>query len=209
MRLSGESNRQHYRVLVCSAILLCTPAGAEVTGISDECDRCHGAGGVSTESDVPSIAGISPFILEEYMFEYRDSARTCRESKYRTGDLEQPATDMCAVADGLSESDVTAIAEFYGGEEFVAAQQEFDAEKALAGTKVHKKLCEKCHSDGGSYADDDASILAGQWTPYLEQALADQISGDRTMLDEKMREKTDQLSEDDRESLLHFYGSQQ
>ena len=209
MRLPGECDRQLYGVLVCSAILLCTSAGAEVTDIADECDRCHGAGGVSTESDVPSIAGISPFILEEYLFEYRDGARACRESRYRTGDLEQPATDMCVVADDLSESDVTAIAEFYGGEEFVAAQQEFDAEKALAGAKVHKKLCEKCHADGGSYADDDASILAGQWTPYLEQALADQISGDRTMLDEKMREKTDQLSEDDTELLLHFYGSQQ
>ncbi len=208
MRLSSKSNRQHY-AFVCNVILLCTSAGAEVTDIAGECDRCHGAGGVSTESDVPSIAGISPFILEEYMFEYRDGARACRESKYRTGDLEQPATDMCVVADDLSESDVTAIADFYGSKKFIAAQQEFDADKAVAGAKVHKKLCRKCHADGGSYADDDASILAGQWMPYLEQALVDQISGDRTMLDEKMREKTDQLSEDDKESLLHFYGSQQ
>ncbi|MCH9004423.1 MAG: cytochrome c4 [Proteobacteria bacterium] len=164
---------------------------------------------MSTESDVPSIAGISPFILEEYMFEYRDDARTCRESKYRSGDLEQPATDMCAVAKDLSEDDITAIAEFYGSKEFVAARQEFDADKAAVGAKVHKRLCEKCHADGGSYADDDASILAGQWMPYLEQALADQLSGDRTMLDEKMREKTDQLSEGDGEALIHFYGSQQ
>ena len=99
--------------------------------------------------------------------------------------------------------------EFYGNKEFISAEQEFDAEKATVGAKVHKKLCKKCHSDGGSYADDDASILAGQWMPYLEQALADQVSGERTMLDEKMREKTDQLSEDDATSLIHFYGSQQ
>jgi len=209
VRITGDHDRQYFGVFICSAILLCTSAGAEVTDIADECDRCHGAGGVSTESDVPSIAGISPFILEEYMFEYRDGARACRESKYRTGDLEQPATDMCVVADDLSEGDVTAIAEFYSSKKFVAAPQEFDAEKALVGAKVHKKLCKKCHSDGGSYADDDASILAGQWMPYLEQALADQISGDRTMLDEKMREKTDELNGDDKESLLHFYGSQQ
>ncbi len=209
MRLPGKSNRQHYAVLVCSAILLCTSAGAEVTAITDECDRCHGAGGVSTESDVPSIAGISPFIIEEYMFEYRDEARICREIKFRSGDLEQPETDMCVVAQDLNEDDIAGIAEFYGSKEFVAAKQEFDADKAAAGAKVHKKLCEKCHADGGSYADDDASILAGQWMPYLEQALADQLSGDRTMLDEKMREKTDQLSEGDGEALIHFYGSQQ
>jgi len=209
VHLPGEFHAQHFGVLVYGAILLCTSASADVTDIANECDRCHGANGVSTESDIPSIAGISPFILEEYMFEYRDNARTCRESEYRSGDLEQPATDMCVVADELSESKVTAIAEFYGSKEFVAAQQEFDADKAMAGAKVHKRLCKKCHSDGGSYADDDASILAGQWMPYLEQALADQVSGDRTMLDEKMREKTDQLSDEDAVSLIHFYGSQQ
>ncbi len=209
MRLPGESNRQHYGVLVYSAILLCTSAGAEVTAIADECDRCHGADGVSTESDVPSIAGISPFIIEEYMLEYRDEVRICRESKYRSGDLERSATDMCVVAQDLSEDDIAGIAEFYSSKEFVAAKQEFDADKAAAGAKIHKKLCEKCHADGGSYADDDASILAGQWMPYLQQALADQLSGDRTMLDEKMREKTDQLSEGDGEALVHFYGSQQ
>jgi sulfide dehydrogenase cytochrome subunit len=164
---------------------------------------------VSADNDVPSIAGISSFILEEYMLEYRDGARECRESKYRTGDTERPATDMCAVADNLSEADVTAIAEYYGSKEFVPAKQEFDADKATAGAKIHKKLCKKCHSDGGSYVDDDASILAGQWMPYLEQALADQVSGARTMLDEKMKEKTDQLGEGDGEALIHFYGSQQ
>lgn len=209
MRLPGEFHQQHFGVLIYGAILLCTSAGADVTDIANECDRCHGADGVSTESDVPSIAGISPFILEEYIFEYQDKARACRESEYRSGDLEQPATDMCVVANDLSESDVTAIAEFYGSKEFIAAQQEFDADEATAGARVHKKFCRKCHSDGGSYADDDASILAGQWMPYLKQALADQVSGERTMLDEKMREKTDQLSDGDAEALIHFYGSQQ
>ena len=200
---------EHFGVLICGAILLCPLAGAEVAEIADQCDECHGADGVSTESDVPSIAGISPFIIEEYMLEYRDEARICRESKYRSGDLERPATDMCAVAKDLSEDNITAIAEFYGSKAFVAARQEFDVDKAAVGAKVHKRLCEKCHVDGGSYADDDASILAGQWMPYLEQALADQVSGARNMLDEKMKEKTDELSDEETEALIHFYGSLQ
>ncbi len=209
MPLPNEHRLKQFRVFFCGAILFCTAAAANVNDIADECDRCHGADGVSAEGDVPSIAGISPFILEEYIFEYQDEARACRESNYRSGDLEQPATDMCVVAGDLSESDVVAIAEFYGNKEFTSAEQEFDAEKAAAGAKIHKKLCKKCHSDGGSYADDDTSILAGQWMPYLEQALADQLSGERTMLDEKMKEKTDQLNEGDAELLIHFYGSQQ
>ena len=209
MRLIGGFQRVQIGVLVCSAFLIGPCAYADLAAIENDCNGCHGDDGVSVDSDVPSIAGISPFILEEYMFEYRDGARECRESKYRSGDTARPATDMCAVADKLSEEEVTAIAEYYGSKEFVPAKQEFDADKAVAGAKIHKRLCKKCHSDGGSYADDDASILAGQWMPYLEQALADQVSGARTMLDDKMKEKTDQLGDDDGEALIHFYGSQQ
>ena len=208
MRSFGEHNWRHF-TLVCAAVLLFSPAKPDVNDIANNCNGCHGIDGVSAESDVPSIAGISPFILEEYMFEYQDDARTCRESKYRTGDLERAATDMCVVAKELSEDDVTAIAEHYGRKEFVPATQEFDVEKATVGAKIHKKLCKKCHSDGGSYADDDASILAGQWMPYLKQVFSDYVTGDRSMLDEKMKEKTDELSGEETEAIIHFYGSQQ
>lgn len=208
MRFPDQFHREHFGVLICSAILFCSPAGAEIAEITDQCDECHGADGVSTESDVPSIADISSFIIEEYMLEYRDEARICRESKYRSADLERPATNMCVVAQDLSEDDIAGIAGFYGNKEFVAVVQEFDADKVAAGAKVHKRLCRKCHSDGGSYADDDASILAGQWMPYLEQTFADYVAGDRNMLDQKMKEKTDPLTDEETEALIHFYGSQ-
>lgn len=143
------------------------------------------------------------------MFEYRDGARPCRESKYRTGDTDRPATDMCAIARNLSEEEIPEIAEYYGTKRFVAAAQDFDAEKAAAGKKIHRRECEKCHSDGGSYADDDASILAGQWMPYLEQVFADYAAGDRAMLDEKMKEKTDPLDTESISALIHYYASLQ
>lgn len=209
VRLFGKNIWRQIGALICGAVLLSAAANADLESIEKECNECHGEDGVSTENDVPSIAGISPFILEEYMFEYRDEARICRESKYRSGDLERAATDMCAVAKDLSEEDTTAISEYYGSKDFVAAQQEFDADKAAAGASLHKKHCKKCHSDEGSYADDDASILAGQWIPYLEQVFADWASGDRQMLDDKMKEKTDLLSADDIDAMVHFYGSQQ
>lgn len=209
MPLLDEYRWEHFGVLVCGAFLLCPLAGAEVSEIADQCDKCHGGNGVSTESDVPSIAGISPFIIEEYMLEYRDEARICRESKYRSGDLDRPATNMCVVAKDLGEDDFAGIAEFYGSKEFVAIVQEFDADKAAAGARVHKKSCKKCHSDNGSYADDDASILAGQWMPYLEQVFADLVAGNRNMLDQKMKEKIDLLTDEETEALIHFYGSQQ
>ena len=196
-------------IMFCTVLLHISLANAEVADIAHQCDECHGADGVSTESDVPSVAGISPFIIEEYMLEFRDEARICRESKYRSGDLQRPATDMCVIAKDMSEGDITEIAEHYGSKDFAAVKQSFDADKAAAGAKLHKRNCEKCHSDGGSYADDDASILAGQWMPFLEQVFADYVTGDRNMLEDKMKEKMDALSDEENAALIHFYGSQQ
>jgi sulfide dehydrogenase cytochrome subunit len=193
----------------CILSFLVPLAKADVMDDIEDCDNCHGKDGASIESDVPSIGGVSPFIIEEYMFEYRDEGRICRESEYRAGDTDKPATDMCAIAQQLSEEEIPEIAEYYGGLEFVPAKQEFDAAKAAVGAKIHRQDCEKCHSDGGSYADDDASILAGQWMPYLEQVFADYAAGDRKMLDKKMKEKTDPLDAESIDALIHYYGSLQ
>ncbi len=81
---------------------------------------------------------------------------------------------------------------------------------ASAQTFVHVSVTTGNDETGdGSQLNPYASILAGQWMPYLEQALADQVSGARNMLDKKMKEKTDQLSDEDAEAIIHFYGSQQ
>jgi sulfide dehydrogenase cytochrome subunit len=116
---------------------------------------------------------------------------------------------MCVVARELSEEEIPEIAEFYSGKEFVAAVQEFDAAKAATGASIHKRDCRKCHSDGGSYADDDAGILAGQWMPYLEQVFADYAANERGMMEDKMREKLDALDEQSVAALVHYYGSLQ
>lgn len=191
------------------ACCLAPAAAAAIDEMVKDCNSCHGDTGVSTESDVPTIGGVSSFVLEEYMFEFRDEARPCRESKYRSGDLERPATDMCAIAKALSDAEITELAEYYAGMEFVPAKQEFDAALAAEGAKVHRRDCEKCHSDGGSLADDDAGMLAGQWMPYLEQVFADYAAGDREMMEDKMKEKIDALDAASISALIHYYGSMQ
>jgi len=209
MHINHYDNVLRLRPVFYALCLLVSPSLADVQDDIEQCDSCHGEGGVSTESDVPSIAGVSPFIIEEYMFEYRDDARPCRESKYRTGDTDRAPTDMCAIAKELSEDEIPEIAEYYSSKDFVAAEQEFDAAKAAAGARIHKRQCEKCHSDGGSYADDDAGMIAGQWMPYLEQVFADYAAGDRSMIEDKMKEKMDALDAESTSALIHYYGSLQ
>jgi sulfide dehydrogenase cytochrome subunit len=70
---------------------------------------------------------------------------------------------------------------------------------------IHTKLCDKV----GIRHTHDASILAGQWIPYFEQVFSDYANGDRQMLDDKMKEKVDPLSDEDITALIHFYGSLQ
>ena len=73
--------------------------------------------------------------------------------------------------------------------------------------------CEDCHGkkgneDGGSSADDDAGILAGQWMPYLEDQFKEYASDKRPM-PKKMKPKMEKLTDDDIKALIHYYGSLQ
>ena len=54
-----------------------------------------------------------------------------------------------------------------------------------------------------------ASILAGQWITYLEQAFADYASGERESLLENMQEKMVALDAASTAALIHYYASQQ
>ena len=115
---------------------------------------------------------------------------------------------MCDIAADLTDDQVEAIADHYSALPFVPAKQDFDAALADAGKALHEENCKRCHSDGGSNPDDEASILAGQWMGYLESTFAEYVAGDREQ-PEKMKEKLDLLSPDDITALVHYYASQQ
>lgn len=191
-------------------LLMLTPnvGAADVGVLATNCDGCHGEAGVSRWSDMPTIAGIDAFVHSEALFTYRDQARPCADSAYRTGDTNRPATNMCDVAASLSDDEIEALAEHYSGLDFVPAAQDFSADLAAAGATIHERDCALCHTDGGSNPLDEASILAGQWMGYLERAFVEYRSGDRDQLP-RMQEVIDALSDDDVTALLNYYASQQ
>ena len=194
---------------VAAVITLFSTAGAsDLDAMIKGCADCHGDNGVSQWGDVPTIAGIDSFTHADALFVYRGEDRPCSESKYRQGDTSRPATSMCAIAAELSDDEIEAVAEAFAEMPFVPAKQKFDAALAASGAAIHEEHCDRCHSEGGSNVDDEASILAGQWMPYLEQSFADYASGARDQ-DKKMQEKMDALSPDDVKALLHYYASQQ
>ena len=68
------------------------------------------------------------------------------------------------------------------------AKQDFDPKLVKEGGKLHDKYCEKCHAEGGQSAEDDAGVMAGQWTPYLMYQFEDFNAGHREA-PKKMKKK--------------------
>ena len=197
-------------ILVLLAAMACTTTASagDIDALMKGCNHCHGDNGVSQWEDVPTIAGIDAFGHADALFMFRDEDRPCSESKYRQGDTSRAATTMCAIASELSDDDMEALGDAFAELPFVPAVQEFDAALAAAGAAIHEERCDQCHSEGGSNAEDEASIMAGQWMGYLKTTFAQYASGERPQ-DKKMKEKLAALSADDVEALLHYYASQQ
>jgi sulfide dehydrogenase cytochrome subunit len=189
-------------------ILLTGTAMGDVSAIVENCEGCHGDNGVSQWSDVPTIAGIPEFVHADALYLFRDQARPCLSSEYRQGDTSRTAQSMCDVTAELDDATLDAVAAYYFEQPFVAAKQEFDADLAAAGKAIHEQQCERCHSDGGANPDDEASILAGQWAGYLENAFAQYQEGDREQ-PKSMADRVNALSADDIKALVNFYASQQ
>jgi len=179
---------------------------ADVNKLAESCANCHGKDGASTESDVPIIGGYSAVVLGDNLVAYKKKQRPCPETKYRSGDKKGQKTDMCQVAKDLSDADIKQVAQHFAGKKFVRPVQKFDPALAAKGKEIHERNCEKCHSEGGSLASDDAGMMAGQWMPYLKEQFKDYKAGKRPMV-EKMKPKMEKLSQADIDALINYYGS--
>jgi len=160
------------------------------------CAGCHGPNGVSQGPATPSIAGMSAEYFKESM------------AAYAMGD--RPSTIMTRIAKGYTDEDIELMADYFAKQKFVSAPQQADAKLSTKGKKLHDKYCEKCHTEGGSLAEDDAGILAGQWKPYLEYNLQDFTSGNREA-PKKMAKKLDKLykkhGQEGIDKLIEYYSS--
>ena len=174
-----------------------TLSGASGAMLASTCEGCHGTAGVSDGPATPSIAGMSQDYLSEAMEEFRD------------GDTK--STIMGRVAKGYTDEEIAMMSAHFANTAYRGAGQAANAADIARGEKLHNKYCEKCHAEGGSDAEDDSGILAGQWTPYLHYTMTDFMNGDRA-ISRKMKKKVDALlSKEGRSGLnaiIAYYGSQ-
>lgn len=185
-------------LLVAMSSFACT-AYAGLSDVVSQCDVCHINNGISTDFNVPTIAGISAANLSDNLYEYQQEERPA---------LEMNDTNMIKEAKKLDEAMVEKVAEYYAAIEFVPAKQEFNPKMVIPGSKIHKAKCEKCHTNGGSVADDEASILAGQHSAYLKTQIAQFVSGER-QVDQSMIDALAAMNDKYITALLDYYASQQ
>lgn len=197
--------------LVALVLVFCFGSALHAKSLEETvafCDECHGKGGVSKESDVPTIAGFSSVAIVDILNAYKNDSRSAISSKFRAGDTARPETNMKDISKKLTADEIKKLASHYAAKSFVPAKQPFDAAKAAIGAKIHKAQCFKCHENGGSSKEDDVGILAGQWSPYLRTAMQNFRSGKR-QTDPKMFDLIKKLSDPETDALLHYWASQQ
>jgi len=192
--------------VVAGALALSSGARADAAAALENCAGCHGKDGASTSTEAPIIGGYSATYLTESLNNYKNKARPCPKANYNAGAQKGQSGDMCTIAGALSDADIASIAGTLSKKPFVRANQTPDAAKAAHGKQIHDANCAKCHTDGGSVADDDAGILAGQSMAYIRHTFEEFKSGQRP-LPKKMKPKFDPLSKDDLEALANYYGS--
>jgi sulfide dehydrogenase cytochrome subunit len=200
--------RKSKLVVVALGFTITSVVVADVNKLAESCNACHGKDGVSTEVKIPTIAGMSAKFITSTFKAYKEKKRPCAETTTPAGADKDKKNDMCKIVEALSDADAGALVKFYSTKKFVRATQTFDAALAEKGKALHKTNCEKCHSEGGSLAADDAGMLAGQHKEYLEAALVQFNDGTRPT-DKKMKAKLDGLAEDKEAmaALANYYAS--
>ena len=172
--------------------------GASTSMLANNCQGCHGTSGASVGPASPTIAGLS----KDYFIEVMEG--------FASGDVK--ATIMDRIAKGYNKKEIEQLADHYAGLPFVKAVQTFDPSQVKKGAKLHDKYCEKCHAEGGNSAEDDAGVLAGQWTQWVKWSMDDFQAGHREApkkMNKKVKKMLSKEGSAGIDALLNYYASQQ
>lgn len=175
-------------------------ASAQAPAVADRCFGCHTEDGVTNNPNIPTIAGVGDFYLENQLTIFAEKARPCIVDFLPDWE----AVDKCALIGALSEDQRTELVEYFSGLDFEPFEQPVDGALAERGSAVHAENCERCHTENGTQSFDDSAILAGQPKAYLARQLENFRAGKRWQ-PESMARETDDLQDDDIDALVNFY----
>ena len=151
------------------------------------CAGCHGKQGVSTNPDIPSLAGQDAQYLATALQAYKDGSR---------GD-----ESMKGLAAALDDRVMKDMAAFYAAQ----PPQPPNVRRPLTTAEWAKK-CDRCHGVNGNSVAPFLPALASQRVDYLEKVLRDYRA--RVRKSSAMAAMSDALTEADVENLAAYYARQ-
>jgi len=105
-----------YMVIVATLLFAASAVSQEMQVLIEECEACHGLGGISSDDDIPSLAGKKAEDMTAAMEEFYYYERHCSTTSYRHGDLPKTPMNMCNVANTLGSEDKQVIAEYFANQ---------------------------------------------------------------------------------------------
>jgi len=173
------------------------------------CAACHGEGGVSTSTLIPTLAGMDAAVIYKQLDDYRSGKRLWGV--------------MTAMAKTLSAQDSADVAAFFAGRpDGLAVSEDRDGPRPRSDTGGRSSAerlvfvgdaqrgiapCSACHGPNGCKLG--APPLSGQHAEYIERQLAAFVQGLRQNdINQQMRTIAKQLTQDEMHAIAAFYGSQ-
>ncbi len=179
-------------------IVACAGSHAQDTarreGLVGVCIACHGATGIASSEEIPSIAGQNEAFLYETLKDFKEGNR--------------PSAQMRGIARELSDAELRELARHFALQPYVRSVQAVEPERVTRGKEVYARLCQLCHlEEGRSTTYADYPLLAGQSLPYMLKEI-------KLILDKRRRVeliKHDMLelaSRQQIEDAIHFFAGQ-
>lgn len=169
-------------------------ARGSIEVLARTCNNCHGVGGVSAGSSMPSIGGLSRSYLRTVMKQWKYDERS--------------GITMPRIVKGFSDDEIDALASYFAAQRWVPVPQSVSPSLLAKGKSAVTGNCEDCHGMTGSDPDVDAPRLNGQWARYMELELEKYRSKEFKMPHRKMRKAVHETPAADCLAAARYYGAQ-
>ena len=211
----------YYYFFICLSLLCIGSTQADEGALATKemlsytCAGCHGPNGASVGPATPIIGGqpenylISVLLGYKYYGKQEELDKLMEKPEFEDFEMfPRYGIIMSRLMAGYSVDEIKLIAKYFASQEWRPVKQTTDSAMVGSGKKLHESACEKCHEDGGASDIDDISIIAGQWTPYLQHVMDDYHQG-RSGMPKKMKQKMksvyEKYGDPGMQKLVQFY----
>jgi cytochrome c553 len=194
-RAATAARAQARAVVGAAGLLVAGAATAQAAAPAAQfttCAPCHGAGGISTMAETPSLAGQHSFYAITQLFLFRAGRRA------------NPA--MSAMAKEMTDADLRAYSDLIATLPAAAPAASAPADPARmtrGAALAQRHRCNSCHGD--DYAgEQQVPRVAGQREDYLAKTLAEFKAGTRVGYTSAMNETLAGVASEELPDLAHY-----